>query len=360
MPLLGKVYSRSVCGPSGLDYRALTVSNHSKQFLFQNRTSKACISLAANSQEQKKKPGKGDKAFQLWLQNLLGNHAQTLWNHTWTDFQYRLQQQHGSFMYLSSSSLPNQSTLSVLWHASKCVFTEISCLEGRGRAFFPPILQVFPLCTHIIRNIANTRRSLAFKMAITSKLMRKGNSGQFYISWFLYPLPGCFPTGRYDLPTSLTKKNNTNRYKKANLVAFSMLWTHCLWLISEWYKYFYLKGELQLSELGSDSFFYSHCYSGWTLRSYLYFLRIKIPKEANPFVLKKKAKQLKVMNSHSFFGFQIWYLWSLTCFSLRKNAINYLVCLPLWSVNWKTLLLWGNEIRWLNFIIIQFQVLFST
>lgn len=141
-------------------------------------------------------------------------------------------------------------------------------------------------------------------MAITSKLMRKGKNGQFFITSFLYPLPGRFPTCRHDLPTSSAKKNNTNRLKKANLVALSMLWSHFLWLTSEWYKYFYLKGELWLSELSSGSFFYSHCYSGWTLRSYLYFLRIKIPKDTNSFVLKKKAKQLKVMNTHSFFGFK--------------------------------------------------------
>lgn len=189
--------------------------------------------------------------------------------------------------------------------------------------------------------------------------MRKGKNGQFFITSFLYPLPGSFPMGRYDLPTFSTKKNNTNRLKKASIVALSMLWSHFLWLTSEWYKYFYLKGELWLSELSSGSFFYSHCYSGQTLRSYLYFLRIKIPKEANSFVLKKKAKQLKVMNTHSFFWIQKWYVWSLTCFSLRKNAINYLVCLPLWSVDWKMFLLWGNETHHLNFIIIQLQVLFS-
>lgn len=190
--------------------------------------------------------------------------------------------------------------------------------------------------------------------------MRKGKNGQFFITSFLYALPGCFPTGRYDLPTSSTKKNNTNRHKKANLVALFMLWSHFLWLTSEWYKYFYLKGELWLSELNSGSSFYSHCDSGWTLRSYLYFLRIKIPKEANSFVLKKKGKATEGNEYSLFFWIHKWYVWSLTCFSLRKNAINYLVCLPFWSVNWKTFLLWGNETYHLNFIIIQLQVPFST
>jgi len=61
LPLLGKVFSQPACGLSGLDHGALAVSNRSKQFLIQNRSSKAWISEGANSQEQKR--GKGDKAF---------------------------------------------------------------------------------------------------------------------------------------------------------------------------------------------------------------------------------------------------------------------------------------------------------
>lgn len=37
---------------------------------------------------------------------------------------------------------------------------------------------------------------------------------------------------------------------------------------------------------------------------FVLFKKKKIPKEANSFVLKKTAKQLKVMNTHSFLGFK--------------------------------------------------------
>lgn len=86
----------------------------------------------------------------------------------------------------------------------------------------------------------------------------------------------------------------------------------------------------------------------------------KHPKGRKFFCFEEESKATEGHEYSLLFWIQKWYVWSLTCFSLRKNAINYLVCLPLWSVSWKTFLLWGNETHHLNFIIIQLQVLFST
>lgn len=86
----------------------------------------------------------------------------------------------------------------------------------------------------------------------------------------------------------------------------------------------------------------------------------KNPKGSKFFCFEEESEATEGHEYSLFSWIQKWYVWSLTCFSLKKNAINYLVCLPLWSVNWKTFLLWGNETHCLNFIIIQLQVLFST
>lgn len=131
--------------------------------------------------------------------------------------------------------------------------------RGWGKASFPPIIQIFPLCTQIFGIIANPQRSTAFKMVITNKLMRKGNTGHFlWLEFYTALLWKDAFQRQIWLPTPPT----INWYKNTNLLALSTLWTHFLWLTLKWYKYFYLKGELQLLELGSDSFFYSYRYSG--------------------------------------------------------------------------------------------------
>lgn len=153
------------------------------------------------------------------------------------------------------SSLLNQSTLKACYGMPVSRHSLKSVVWGRWKASHPLISQVFPLCTQITGNTANPQRPLAFQVVITNGLMRKGNSGQRFTGWILHcsALKGCFSKGRHALPPPHPIKKNTNaRYKKDNLVALPVLWTHFLWLTSKWYKYFYLKGELQLSELGSD------------------------------------------------------------------------------------------------------------
>lgn len=217
-----------------------------KQFSFQDQTDKARISLGTNSQEQKK-----SKGGQSWG-TLTVKPCSDTWSCTWTDFQHLLQQQYESFIL---SSLLNQSTLKACYGMPVSRHSLKSVVWGRWKASHPLISQVFPLCTQITGNTANPQRPLAFQVVITNGLMRKGNSGQRFTGWILHysALKGCFSKGRHALPPPHPIKKNTNaRYKKDNLVALPVLWTHFLWLTSKWYKYFYLKGELQLSELGSD------------------------------------------------------------------------------------------------------------